>query len=240
MVLLSIGNLLMVQETTKAFGSRLVRAVEGHPKAPPTPFGRQSWLIEKLREETGTKVSGNTMSKWFNGQAMPRPDHIRSLAQVLSVDEIWLSLGRKPVAPIEEAAQAASQAKAGALALAGMLELAGGRVAFSEDSSTPEDMHISFAGRSFPAIVVTPKETEKDLTLLIPEPVGESRILSVAASRDAAASDFTLEVLDVTDCDRQSLGGFSVVVLEKKKDGQLKAPGKAKVTTIHALEELVD
>jgi len=229
----------MAQDTTKEFGKRLIIAVEGHPLAPPTPFGRQSWVIEKLQKETSTKVSNNTMSRWFNGQSMPRKDHIRALSKILSVDEIWLTLGKKPVAPIEETGPGAAKAKGGALALAGMIEMKGGRVAFSADTTTPEDLHISFAGVSFPAIIVAPQQSEKDWTILVPEPAGDCRILAVALADPQSNCSACLDVVDVTDCKRQVLGGFSVVVLEKRKDGTFKANGQKKILmAVGSLEEL--
>lgn len=230
----------MAQETTQEFAFRFNQAIEGHKMAPPTPFGRQAWVIKKLKNETGLSVSPNTMSKWFKGLAKPRQDNIRKIAKVLEVDEIWLAMGQKPVAPSNDSREVAAKARGGALALAGMLEMMGGRVTFPDDDNSPVDMQVNYAGRTFEAVVVSPKETDKDWTILVPEPVGGARVLAVTMRpADEDCGSACLDVLDITGCTRQSLGGYSVVVLEKRKDGKLKSEGqRSLLTSLNSLKEL--
>lgn len=232
----------MPQDISKEFAYRLNQAAEGHPLAPPTPFGRQSWLREKLIKEANLKVSHNSLSKWFNGMSTPRPDNIRAIAQVLSVDEVWLGSGRKPLAPASERKSDHIKARGGVLALAGMIEMFGGRVTFPDDAARDDapDLNINFNGSSFSAIVVVPKESEDSLTVMVSEPVGDARVLAVrvrpSEGKDCSAC---LTVLDLTDCPRKSLGGYSVIVLDRRPNGKFAVEGqRTLLSSIPSLEEL--
>ena len=74
------------------FASRLSQAFEKHLDAP-SGRGRQKWLLDKLQENYGRSFSGEAASKWFAGEARPRVEVMRDIAEVLNVDEAWLSLG---------------------------------------------------------------------------------------------------------------------------------------------------
>jgi len=230
----------MPQETSKEFSYRLNQAVEGHPSAPPTPFGRQSWLKEKLETETGLRVSNNSLSKWFNGLSTPRPDNIRKVAQVLSVDEVWLGSGRKPETSAREKGLNHTNARGGALALAGLVEMQGGRVTFPDHDDDQSDLHINLGGTSFAAIVVSPKETDDAWSFIVSEPLGDVRILSVTATpKSDCGSSACLTILDLTGCPRQSLGGYSVITLARRKDGKFNVEGqRALLSSVASLEEL--
>ena len=133
----------MAQETTEEFAHRFGRAVEGHPLAPPTPHGRQRWVLEKLENEAGLTVSPNTMSKWFHGTARPRPDNIRKIARVLKVDEVWLAMGQKPADQMSATMGQAESAKGAVLLVAGLVEMAGGRVTFGAKNDKAADLQIT-------------------------------------------------------------------------------------------------
>lgn len=70
---------------------------------------------------------------------------------------------------------------------------------------------------------MTPQgDTSKTLSFVVPEPVGQNRVIAVIADGDA----LTARLVDLTNVERQLLGGFSVVQLERRKDGKLKAPSQ--------------
>ena len=230
----------MTQETTIAFGLRFEQAVEGHPSAPVTPHGRQKWMLDKLEQETGLKVSANTMSKWMHGQAMPRGDNVRKIAQVLNVDEVWLSLGRNPVLNAEQKDLNVGSARGAVLALAGLIEMQGGRVSFATDPETPVDLHVNMGATTFEAIVVSPQIAKGQWSFIVPEPIGDSRVLAVVTPQERGSiASACLSVIELTEVPRQSLGGYSIVVLEARKDCKFKAEGqRALLAPISSLEEL--
>ncbi|MDF0602895.1 hypothetical protein P1J78_19305 [Psychromarinibacter sp. C21-152] len=210
----------MVQSTTEEFGLRLTQALEASPHAPPTPHGRLSWLKREL-EKHGTKVSVNTVHKWCHGASRPREDNVRALSRLLKVDEVWLALGRKPVESPKHSADSAAKAKGAVLMLAGLIEVAGGRVTFpSEGEGTPH-LWANLNSEQFGVIVVTPQSREgSQVSFVVPEPVGPHKVLAVVSE----PGSMQVQVVDLTDVQRQSFGGFSVVSLETRNGGKFKAP----------------
>jgi hypothetical protein len=230
----------MPQETTEQFGHRLRVAVEGHPLAPPTPHGRQRWLINKLRTEAGTQVSPNTMHKWMNGMARPREDKVRDLSRVLSVDELWLAFGRNPASAAEKAMEAPSRADAAVLIAAGLAESSGFRVTFAGPDSQAH-LHVNTDRGSFDLVAVAPQWDRNKCSFIIPEPVGSSRVVGVVvAGPDPGDGRHSacIDLLDLTDLTRQNFGGFSILSLERRRDGRFKAEGRRNL--INPLPGLLD
>jgi transcriptional regulator with XRE-family HTH domain len=220
----------VTQDTTIEFSKRFESAVDGHPLAPPSPYGRQAWVLEKLRKEVGLEVSPNTMSKWFNGTARPRADNIRKIAQVLQVDEVWLALGRKPS---EQAAApgGAERARGAVLLLAGLIEVEGGRVSFAAADEAPVDLHVNLNGESFDVVVATPKESDHDFACIVNEPTGESRVIAVAAKSTTAAKGkakakaspaICFDLYDLTHAERKRFGGFSVIEMTRGENSRIR------------------
>ena len=122
--------------------------------------------------------------------------------------------------------------------------MAGARVTFPDDADSAIDMHVNLAGRTFEAVAVAPKETAKDWTILVPEPVGDARILTVNMRDNADGKgdcSVSLDILDLTDCPRQGLGGYSVIVLQKQANGKFKSEGQELLLeSINSLNELVE
>lgn len=212
----------MAQTTTEEFGHRLTQAMEASPHAPPTPHGRLSWLKREL-EKHGTKVSVNTVHKWCHGLSRPREDNVRALARLLKVDEVWLSLGRKPVESPKQSAEGAARAKGAVLMLAGLIEVAGGRVTFPAGDEVTPHLWVNLDNEQFGAIVVTPQGRDgAQVSFVVPEPAGPHKVLAVVGE----PGSLNVQLLDLTDVQRQSLGGFSVIALETRKDGRFKAPNR--------------
>lgn len=230
-----------MQETTQEFSSRLRRAIEGHPLAPPTPYGQQAWLLEKLNKEANVEVSRNAMSKWFNGQARPRSDNIRKIAQVLKVDEVWLSLGRKPTVK-SETPENAAKLRGSTLLLAGLIEAKGGRVTFPGPDHAPVDLTVNIAGRSLDLIVVTLTESGGKYSAVVNEPTGDARVVAVGVNQftENCPTTMCVEVYDLTDVPRQKFGGFSVLELERRKGAKLKHQDlRNLLAPLGTLEEMV-
>lgn len=70
----------------KEFSGRLALACE---KAGIETHGRGAYIARNLH------VSTKGVSKWFNGEAMPRQDKMYELAKLLQVDLFWLQHGKE-------------------------------------------------------------------------------------------------------------------------------------------------
>lgn len=77
-------------EFRKAFVQRLKEACDGSKVVPPPHKGRQQYISQQLG------VAPEAVSKWFKGVAMPRPDKVERLAELLNVEQTWLSFGISP------------------------------------------------------------------------------------------------------------------------------------------------
>jgi transcriptional regulator with XRE-family HTH domain len=203
----------LVQETTKEFAARLGLAIEAYPLAPPTPHGRLTWLQRQL-EQQGTKVSINTVHKWVHGLSRPREDKVRAIAQFLKVDEVWLTLGQKPVEGQRPTPNKTTHAKGAVLYVAGLIEVTGGRVVFpGPDDNTATSIWADLGEGNIGIVVVMPQSEENGtLSFVVPEPVGHDRVFAVVPSKDLLPT-----IHDITRAVRQSFGGFSVVAFETEK-----------------------
>lgn len=231
-----------MSDTTEEFAHRFNRAVEGHPLAPPTPHGRQVWVKDKLAKEAGLEVSANTMSKWFHGQARPRPDSIRKIAKVLKVDEVWLAMGQKPAQQTAGKTPGAEGARGAVLLVAGLIEIAGGRVTFANKDQAPVDLQVNMNGDQFNAVVVGLTVQGDMISCVVPEPVKDARIIAVTRNECCGkTSSACINIYDLTDAERQSFGGFSVIQLEKRSDGRFKAPGVTRLLApLESVEKIAD
>lgn len=218
----------MNEDAIKAFAHRLNQAVEQHPQVPVSPYGRQSWLVQKLAKEAGLKVSNNTVNKWMRGMAKPRDENVVKLAKVLDVDDVWLGHGRMTnlSTPKEELVASASNAGGALLILAGLVE-AGGHKVMLEDDGTPS-LRASIKGEKVNCVAASGQADGKTISFIVPEPVGPKRIIGVIVGVGAGGPTYAtahIELVDLTDVPREKLGGVSVVKIERRKEGKFKVEG---------------
>jgi hypothetical protein len=84
----------------------------------------------------GQKVSPETTRKWFSGEARPRPEKMSMIAQILEVDEAWLSLGVDPEMMPRERKLRNATVDGAVNVLAGFIQMCGGHPAFPADEDT--------------------------------------------------------------------------------------------------------
>jgi len=198
-------------------------AVAAHPQAPSNDYGRQAWLREKLQSDGGHKVSTNSVHKWMTGSSKPREDTVRALAQVLSVDEAWLSVGSIPQTNVhrEEHSNVPPVTSRGpVLMLAGLIEMEGGRVLFPDRSAT-YDLKINLGDMAIDLVIAHPEKRGGRLDMIFREPVGDARIIAVILTPDGECSA-RLRMFDLTHLPRKMLGGYSLLAARMRDDGRLK------------------
>lgn len=76
----------------KAFAERMKNACDRNDMAPSENGGRLVWIQEELKRR-GMEVALQSIHRWYHGRARPRNEKMKLLAQVLGVDEGWLSMG---------------------------------------------------------------------------------------------------------------------------------------------------
>ena len=72
------------------FKDRLRQACDDSAIIPEYGKGRQVAVAKRLG------VTQEAVRKWFSGEAVPKSDKMRELADYLEVDEGWLALGLRP------------------------------------------------------------------------------------------------------------------------------------------------
>lgn len=126
-----------------AFAQRLALACDGNAKVPPYNFGRLTWFKNQLLERFGETASVETIRKWFAGEVKPRPDKVKVLAEMLEVDEGWLSLGIEPELQPREQKVRNAMADGAVNLLAGVIQMNGGHPAFPKpDDKRATKEHI--------------------------------------------------------------------------------------------------
>ena len=118
----------------EGFYRRLKQVCDDSKTIPEYGKGRQVFLARRL------KVTQEAVRKWFAGQARPNVKKMSQLADLLEVDEAWLSLGITPVLEPRERRSLSDKSEGAAYLLFGMFTLAGGHCAFRSEASGSSDV----------------------------------------------------------------------------------------------------
>ncbi len=172
----------------KAFAKRLETAVYAHPQAP-DGHGKQKWLRDRIEGRFGAKVSSEAVRKWFAGEVRPRPKTMSYIAQILGVDEGWLSLALQPDSTPEQKRQHNATATAAANLVAGMIQMNGWHIAFPEDADSTIDIYAIIGGRQHSLIVRTLKEHNGSFGVIVPAGHEKSVVMVVV---QLAPTEYTI------------------------------------------------
>lgn len=131
-----------------AFGERMSKTCDDHPRIPPYNNGRLAYIQDQLLKSYDVRASRESIRRWIDGEVRPRGEKaMRALATMLNVDYAWLSLGITPDAPDEEARVRPIVASGAITFVAGMAAMNGATIAFTDKN----DPNIDFS--HFTAIV---------------------------------------------------------------------------------------
>lgn len=177
-------------EFRKAFVTRLKQACDESKLIPPPHKGRQQFIANSLG------VAPEAVSKWFKGVAMPRPDKVERLAEILNVDQSWLTFGISPEMDRAERKAHAREVDGAVYLVMGMVSLAGwhiGTPSARDPRATYVDFYATIRGSVYPTHVslarevssgrfevLLPKEFE-DVQTIIVVPAGVGKYHFVTA-----------------------------------------------------------
>ncbi|MCH2078500.1 MAG: helix-turn-helix domain-containing protein [Rhodobacteraceae bacterium] len=186
--------------------------------------------MDRLAKNAGLKLSPNTLHKWINGTAKPREDNIRKIALVLSVDEIWLDKGlRRDSARKRQDNEARGSRPI--WHLAALLSGQGHTVSFPGVEEEAVHLYANIGGDRIGFIAVEASTTDAQRSYVIPEPVGDNRVIAVSENTTSKNNTVCLTFHDLTDAPRTWMGGFSVIQGEMKGNGQFEEMGSKGVFT---------
>src|SRR6266851_10037483 len=77
----------------EAFGKRMAIACDNREECPALHRGRLAWVVQGFKKLFDDTISTESVRKWHSGEGRPRPRRMAMLAQLLRVDQAWLSIG---------------------------------------------------------------------------------------------------------------------------------------------------
>lgn len=197
----------------KAFAKRIEIACENHSLSP-SGHGRQTWLRRAIEEKFGVRLSPEAVRKWFAGEARPRPKVMTQIAQVLQVDEAWLSLGLKPLATPVEKDKLNALANGAVNLVAGQIQLAGGSIAHTEEGSDHELFAI-VRGKQH-AVTVRLGDTSSRFRIAVPSAVKTA--IAVVPTVQPTVYRFFRVPADLVEQHGDNRGGYTEIELTREGD----------------------
>lgn len=123
----------------EAFAKRLTGACdEASNLVPPYNYGRLTWIQKQMHDQHGVDISVETVRKWFSGEARPRPDKMKKLADLLHIDESWLSLGKQNGLGLKDIREHNVQAMGATNIVVGLIQISQGAIAFPSTDSVED------------------------------------------------------------------------------------------------------
>lgn len=167
---------------SKDFARRLDTACDTHAHVPPYNFGRLTTIRDALMTNYKIKVSNETVRKWFSGEARPRPDKMKMLAEYLGVDEAWLSLGISPDMTPRERKVRNAVVDGAVNVVAGFIQMNGGHPAFPEEGDPRRervDIYAIIKGSQHSIKVCLANEVDGGYRFVVPREYADLVIIGV-------------------------------------------------------------
>lgn len=191
------------------FAKRLTQACDALSLIPPKHSGRQSW-IQREMTKAGEEISSETVRKWFQGEAKPRPDKVAKLAQILQVDVSWLSLGVNAAVEPRQRTVRNAMADGAVNVVAGLIQMDGGHPAFPEAGETPVDLHAIIKGAKYDLHVSLGVADGKSARFPVPQRYSEVVVLGLL--RRGLSLDIVEITAEMIEAGRRVSGGIEVTV----------------------------
>ena len=183
-------------EFRKAFVSRLKQACDESTLIPKPGQGRQQMIADRLG------VGAEAVSKWFKGVAMPRPDKMAVLADLLETDQSWLTFGIEPELDRSERRVQAKASDGAIHYVWGLVMLAGGHCgepSKRDSRSAFVDFYATLRGSVYPVSVRLAADSGKDqFNVLVPSEYRNTRVIVVIPIGPGRYDciDLPIEVID--------------------------------------------
>jgi len=102
-------------------------------------------------------------------------------------------------------------------------------------------MWANIGDASLGLVTVARQSSEDDPVFIVPEPVGDNRIVGVMLRHkpEGCVGTARFDLMDLTDAPRQNLGGFSIIRLSSRKNGRFNVEGqRSLLRPLSSVEEL--
>jgi hypothetical protein len=210
------------------FAKRLIQACDAHNHVPPLHGGRLTWIARELLARYDEQTSVESVRKWFAGENKPRADKLSKLAQLLEVDEAWLSIGVDPEMTPRERVVRNAMADGAVNVIAGMIQMDGGYPAFPEGNVADGivDLHAIIRGGKYDIHVSHGEEVEGGLRFVVPK-TDESVVILGVIREGFAFRVYDLSPEVIATYHQRNVGsaqqrGLAVEILVPKNDPTLR------------------
>lgn len=171
------------------FADRMLMACDGNADIPLPNYGRLGWFVEQLEQRFNVTVSVETIRKWFAGESYPRKKFMPLLAQLMKVDEAWLSSGLASNISEKERKIRDAAADGAVNVIAGMIQMGGGTPAFPSEGDERAnksliDLYAIIRGAQYGIHVVTGVRTADGWDVTVPTSASEALVLALLPNDD--------------------------------------------------------
>lgn len=174
------NSMVTTVEHRKGFVQRMTEACDDSQLIPPHGQGRQRMIAER------TGVAQETVSKWFKGVAMPRPEPMRLLCDLLEVEQTWLALGVRTQLNSGERRVQARESEGAVHLVWGHISLSGGHCGAPGQNDPRKDyvdFYATVAGSVYPIHVTLARELSRGrFEYTVPKEVTDVRCIGVTAN----------------------------------------------------------
>lgn len=223
----------------QGFGKRLTQAADNHQMVPPPAHGRLQWFVDQFKAR-GITVSNQSVSRWLDGGFRPRPDKLRMLAEILGVDQVWLTLGIDGTVSTTELKNVRAVTGGVVLVAAGFIQMAGISFAFAEPADAERsDLDVIAAGHRRRIKVVAGEGAAKDVVFRLPNHTDGVTVIG-AMRMDPVTLDFFHITSDLIVVAGKPRGGHTEVKAERRAGALfVKNRRVPKVTDFNVLMETI-
>lgn len=169
--------MLTMTNGQSTFAQRLAQACDDSTIVPEYGKGRQVSIAKRI------DVTQEAVRKWFSGDAVPRPDKMKELAEYLEVDQAWLALGINPEIDRNDKRKLRGALEGAVHLVTGMIMLEGGHCAFpveKDPNSTRIDIYAIMRGTQLAIHVSLAREvSEGHFALTVPRQHSDVRCVGV-------------------------------------------------------------
>lgn len=166
------------------FGARLTETCDNTPGIPPLHQGRLTWFVREFQERYDYKVSKESVRRWFEGLARPRPSRFDHLCEILKVDPAWLGYGAVNSRVGASAPAAAINGDGAANILLGLL--IGSELPVAQSDEKGVDLAGIYRGRLSRIVVRSPVDEGDEKRVYLPENFENSNLILVERSELSA------------------------------------------------------
>jgi transcriptional regulator with XRE-family HTH domain len=221
-------------EFRSAFVARLKQACDESKIIPLPGQGRQQFIADRL------KLAPEAVSKWFKGVAMPKPDKMALLAELLEVDQSWLAYGISPEMNPRERRLHAKESNGAVHIVFGMILLAGGHCGEPSPNDPRRgyvDFYATMRGSVYPIHVALAREVGKDtFEVLLPKEYRDVRSIAVLPMGQGKFQFLDMPLPMIEEYKARKTGLFSLTI--SKVDANRFMTGSAQWPKIKTFEEI--